>query len=492
MKPPKIGLLLKYGISLVVLILIMSSMLTFFIILQERVRISGDLKDKGYLIAKNLSYSAQFGVQKNDKKYLKLVLSALKDEYDVVFAQIINSRGQMLAEAYKQKSIKTSVYTVDVPIESPTTNDTTGEAALKYAGVIGQVKIGISLAKVEDATNQILNIVFGITLGISLLGIVGTFILTKYFLARPLKEFVDGTHRISRGDLAHRIKISSADEIGELADSFNQMAEDLKKINEQLQSHAKNLETKVKERTKELEAALDKLKVVDRMKTEFLSVVSHELKTPLTPIHEYTSLLLEGVLGHVSEEQKKALETVKRQSTHLSNLMDTVLDISRLEVGKPFPIKKELISFSDILNEIKEAVGADIKKSNLSFEAEIAQNLPTIYADGNAIRRLFLNLIGNAVKFTPHSGKITIKIVPEDHSILCSVSDTGIGLSKEHLEKIFEKFYQVDSSYTREAGGLGMGLAIARGIVEAHGGKIWAESKGLGWGSTFYFRLPLV
>lgn len=492
MKPPKIGLLLKYGISLVALILLMSSMLTFFIVLQERVRIAGDLKDKGHSIAKNISYSSQSGVLKNDKKYLRLVLSALKDEYDVVFAQVINSKGQMLAEIYKQKPIRTSVFTVDVPIESGASSNTEEETPGKFAKVIGEVKLGISLAKVDDATNQILNIIFGITLGISLLGIVGTFILTKYFLARPLKEFVDGTRRISKGDLAHRINIKSADEIGELADSFNQMAEDLKKINEQLEAHAKTLEEKVKERTKELEAALDKLKVVDRMKTEFLSVVSHELKTPLTPIHEYTSLLLEGVLGQVSEDQKKALETVKRQSTHLSNLMDTVLDISRLEVGKPFPIKKELISFSDILAEVKEAVLNDIKKSNLTFEAEIAENLPTIYADGSAIRRLFLNLIGNAIKFTPHSGKITIKIVPENHSILCSVADTGIGLSQEHLEKIFEKFYQVDSSYTREAGGLGMGLAIARGIVEAHNGKIWAESKGLGWGSTFYFRLPLV
>lgn len=348
------------------------------------------------------------------------------------------------------------------------------------------------MSKVDDTTAQISQVIFGITLGIVIFGIAGVFLLIKIFLIKPMEKFVVGTRKVSEGDLTYLIAISSNDEIGELAESFNKMTVDLKKSKEIVEAHSQILEEKVKERTKELSDALNKLKVVDRMKTEFLTVVSHELKTPLTPILEYTSLLADKILGPLSEKQQEALGTIKRQGEHLNNLIDTVLDVSKLEMGHPFAAKKELLSIFKLMEDVEEAMRIDLQKKELVFVQEIPKTIPTIYADSSAIKRLILNIIGNSIKFTPRGGTIKIAFSEENGSLKVCVSDTGIGIDNENLGKIFEKFFQVDSSYTREAGGIGMGLAIAKGIIEAHNGKIWAKSKGLGHGTTICFQIPLV
>ena len=228
----------------------------------------------------------------------------------------------------------------------------------------------------------------------------------------------------------------------------------------------------------------------EQLKTEFISMISHELRTPITPIMGYLSFFLSGGLGEISPKQREALLIMRRQSGHLLTLIDSITDAGRTEAGKPLEIKKEPLLMNEI---VKQAlVGAENQEKKLGIELDLADDLPTVMGDKAKLTRVMANLLGNAVKFTPAGGKIVIKTVPRDGGVQVSVADNGLGLARENLERVFEKFYQVDSSSTRAAGGLGLGLTIAREIIAAHGGRIWVESAGPGRGGEVAFYLPLI
>lgn len=273
----------------------------------------------------------------------------------------------------------------------------------------------------------------------------------------------------------------------------------------ELEEAKTDLERKVTERTEDLDKSrkailhmmknlkqdITKLQAVDRMKTEFLAVISHELRTPLTPIKGYISMFLGELYGKLAPQYKRAAGIIQKQSDHLLGLIDSVLDVSRLERGVSMELKKEPVSVRAILDELMEAMQPQFEARQIKTKINLPKDLPTMIAEPNKIRRLLTNLLGNALKFTPLNGYIEIIGIKEDGTIQLQVIDNGIGLEKDRLEKIFDKFYQVDGTYTRAAGGVGLGLTIAKEIVEAHGGKIWAESEGLGRGTKFCFTLPV-
>jgi signal transduction histidine kinase len=241
---------------------------------------------------------------------------------------------------------------------------------------------------------------------------------------------------------------------------------------------------------RDLKDDLTKLQVVDKMKTEFLSMVSHELRTPLTPIKGCLSLLSDGKLGTLSPQQKSTIAIMVRQSDHLLSLIDSILDISWIELGKPFPLAKTPIFLKSLIEETVETMRFQLPEQQ-RLSLDIAADLPVIEGDTIKIQRVLTNLIGNAIKFTPADGEIMIRSFPDGNALRTEVIDKGLGLEPKNLDKIFEKFYQVDSSISRAAGGMGLGLSIARELVELHGGKLWAESPGLGKGSKFIFTLPI-
>ncbi|MBU0573236.1 MAG: HAMP domain-containing histidine kinase [Candidatus Margulisbacteria bacterium] len=242
---------------------------------------------------------------------------------------------------------------------------------------------------------------------------------------------------------------------------------------------------------KDVEKQKEDLKQIDRMKSEFLSVMSHELRTPLTPILEFTSLFRDGVLGQVNDNQKKALDSIYKQSMHLRELIENVIDASRTDLGKGITLKKEPVSPRVLLEDILSVLDFDLRDAQVSVETDFCQDVPTISADENSLKRVLVNLIGNAIKFGPKGSRIRISIVEENSSVKFCVADQGIGITGENISKVFDKFYQVDSSLTRTHGGIGMGLPIAKRLIEAHGGKIWVESEGVGKGTSIYFTVPL-
>jgi PAS domain S-box-containing protein len=235
---------------------------------------------------------------------------------------------------------------------------------------------------------------------------------------------------------------------------------------------------------------ITELKKVDQLKHEFLAVISHELRTPLTPIKGYLALLLGGKLGEFNKKQEEAFKIILSQSNHLHDLIDSVIDISRIEAGRPLEVEKEPLFIDDVVKESVEASRPVFEAKEIKIQVSFPAKRITLMADRKKLLRVMDNLLGNATRFTPYKGTMRVLTEAEDGRVKITVADSGIGIAPQHFEKIFESFYQVDSSFTRASGGLGMGLSIAREIIEAHGGKIWAESEGLGKGSRFIFILP--
>ncbi|MFH1618250.1 MAG: HAMP domain-containing sensor histidine kinase [Candidatus Margulisiibacteriota bacterium] len=234
--------------------------------------------------------------------------------------------------------------------------------------------------------------------------------------------------------------------------------------------------------------ASQRLREMNELKTRFMSVISHEIKSPLAPIYQYSEMLEDGDFGELTDEQKRVVKSVRRQSMNLSGLIDNLLDIGRLDLRKEILLRKGQVSFQQIVDDVFEAMQFEASKYGLTLDKEIASDLPRVEADERAIRRVFMNLIGNAVKFTQKGGQIRLKVLLEDNNLKVSVSDTGVGLDPQSIKHVFDEYYQVGKQNV----GLGMGLSLCKMIVEAHGGKIWVESEGEGKGTTFYFTIPVL
>ncbi|HET7089294.1 MAG TPA: GAF domain-containing protein [Anaerolineae bacterium] len=235
-------------------------------------------------------------------------------------------------------------------------------------------------------------------------------------------------------------------------------------------------------------AALDRMREVDRLKTQFLANMSHELRTPLNSIIGFSRVILRGIDGPLTEMQQADLTAIHNSGQHLLGLINDVLDLSKIEAGK-MELASEDIDLAEVVRGVMSTAIALIKDRKIELHQEIPPDLPLVRADPRRIRQVVLNLVSNAAKFT-ETGRITTRVIVGTTEVWVSVVDTGIGIQPDKLEHIFEEFTQVDPSTTRKAGGTGLGLAISRKFVEMHGGRIWAESQ-MGVGSTFTFTLPL-
>jgi signal transduction histidine kinase/DNA-binding response OmpR family regulator len=235
-------------------------------------------------------------------------------------------------------------------------------------------------------------------------------------------------------------------------------------------------------------AALDRMREVDRLKTQFLANMSHELRTPLNSIIGFSRVILRGIDGPLTEMQQADLTAIHNSGQHLLGLINDVLDLSKIEAGK-MELAPEDTDLADVVKGVMSTAIALVKDKKVELHHEIPPDLPLVRADPRRIRQVVLNLVSNAAKFT-ETGRITTRISVHPTEVWVSVADTGMGIHEDKLEHIFEEFTQVDASTTRKAGGTGLGLAISRKFIEMHGGRMWAESQ-VGVGSTFTFTLPL-
>jgi len=251
----------------------------------------------------------------------------------------------------------------------------------------------------------------------------------------------------------------------------------------------KKAEEALKKAHEEIKRSHQELKKLDAAKTEFLNIISHELKTPLTSVIGYTEILQDGLLGSISPAQKEAIKSLHISSRRLSSLVDDLLDYSRIELGK-LTMTKERSDLNDIIQQSINEVNPIAVDKGITITFNRKQ-IPELLLDRHRINQLMNNILSNAIKFSPSNSEVFIIEIPKDDEVEIIVKDEGPGIPKEKLKRIFDKFYQADMSDRRSTMGMGLGLAISKAIVEGHGGSIWAESE-VGKGSAFHFTLKYI
>lgn len=236
---------------------------------------------------------------------------------------------------------------------------------------------------------------------------------------------------------------------------------------------------------------ITKQRELDKLKASFVTSVSHELRTPLVIMQKSLALLNDEFTDRLSESQTQFLTIIERNLKRLTLLINDLLDLTKLEAGK-MKLNREIISIKKVIDESLEGLITWAQTKSITIEKIIPDNLPDVNADPNRVIQVLNNIIGNAIKFTPHNGKITVEALfrKDMNDVGISIQDTGIGIAKENLSKVFDKFYQAEERVATDISGTGIGLAIVKEIVELHGGKVWVESE-KEQGTRFAFTLPL-
>jgi len=327
--------------------------------------------------------------------------------------------------------------------------------------------------------------------------------LTPEMLLPRLGEALVGAGHISEADLQKALAFQSARAnegrpmvLGEAllelklidrATLDQAVTEQIIQLRSALQTANRTLERRVRERTVELQEALERLSELGEMKANFLANISHELRTPLTHIKGYLELMVTESLGKLTEEQRHAVQVSQKATKKLETLIEDLLTFSHGSHGE-VSFRQKTLDIRSLANQAIENAAAKAQAAGVEVRLLAAQDIPQVQGDPQKILWALTQLLDNAIKFTPAGGRVAVGIKPETNLVMVSVRDTGVGIPEHSLRKIFEPFHQLDASSTRKAGGTGLGLALVRQIVEAHGSVLDVNSVE-GKGTDFKFPL---
>lgn len=351
--------------------------------------------------------------------------------------------------------------------------------------VVGNIGVGAPIFAFMEFSDSNITIIIMISIIIFVLAIfLGS--LISGFITRPIDRLQALSKAIRDDDLKPSMIVwqekHTPIEIQELADSIIQMAKDL--MNEK-----RLLEYKVNERTQQLAATVEKLEAANKYKSQFLANMSHELRTPLNSIIGFAQLLQDKLFGSLNHEQEDHVSTIIESSNHLLDLINDILDLVKLDqhIEKLTPAYLDL---EKIFNDLSDLFLPQLRTKSLHFTISVEDDLPQPHWDAQKLKQILINILSNAIKFTPSEGSITLRASKVEEDILISVKDTGVGIPPEMAEKVFLAFVQADSSYTKLYRGVGLGLSISKNLVELHKGKIWLEPNPEG-GTMVTFRIPI-
>lgn len=317
--------------------------------------------------------------------------------------------------------------------------------------------------------------------------IIPLFFFANYLyihIIRPLIKLSGEVKNLVHGIQPEPLVVSTNDEIGLMVKEFNTMIHAI----HQRDILLKGLNERLQARNSELTAINERLIDADKVKTQFLASVTHELKTPLSTIRGYSDMMLEGVGGEINATQRHFVEDISASTLHLLQMVNDVLDFSKAAPGT-MDLRFERFEIPEIVNDAEKELYPLLKEKRHSFEASFVPDLSHAVADRLRIKQVLLNLLSNAIKFTPEGGRVFVGSFKGEGHWGMVVKDNGIGIKEEDFSKVFQPLSQVDSSYSRRFEGTGLGLAICKRIVGMHGGQMWVESE-LGNGSSFYFTIP--
>lgn len=477
----------KFIATLVVFTVLLS--VSFAIIAVNRLgeELKAQLLERGKGVADDLAekFSDPFADPLELSKTLQMLYENISQGGEVVYLQIVKAgkdvfrihdrrigplehtplvaeleiRRQRLADGTPYFDLMRAIPCPDIWI-----NPITRECGLSSAGP-SYVRLGLSLAYVQKQLRQEFFVFAALSLGFTGAGILIAFVLYQMILG-PLSILLESVKRFSRQRSA-RAHVKSGDELETLATEFNKMA-DL-----------------IEERDRTLEMKNQELTEANRVKSEFLAMMGHELLTPLHSIRGFSQLLLEGIDGALNPAQRESLNAIKSSGDHLWELLNNILKYSKLEAGEE-KLHLEEVEIRKVAEEAVQAFKPQARKKDIAIEADV--NSIRLRADGTKLKQILMNLLSNAVKYT-HRGEIRMSAQERGGEILFAVQDTGVGIDKRYHNKLFEPFTQIETLSTKEHAGVGLGLAIVKKYVEMHGGRVWFESEA-GKGSTFYFTIP--
>ncbi|MEO7521624.1 MAG: ATP-binding protein, partial [Gemmatimonas sp.] len=370
-------------------------------------------------------------------------------------------------------------------------------AELDVAGVPWVALIETPLHSVHARVRQVLVLIAGLGALLTVVGAIAAVVIGRR-VASPLAELTNAAEAIAQGDYARRVPFSGPDEIGRLGTSFNQMAEQVDVTQQELQQRFEEtmdsvaLMERANERLqiamKEAERSREEAQHANRAKSDFLAVMSHELRTPLNAIGGYAQLLDLGIHGPVTDKQHDALTRIARSQAHLLRLINDVLNFARVDAGQVRYSMRD-VPVLEALTGVEPLVAPQMDAKHLTFWLGSIDPTLTVYADGDKLQQIVLNLLTNAIKFTPHGGRIWMECQAGEEFVRIRVCDTGVGIPTERLDMIFDPFVQLERTISGTRDGVGLGLAISRDLARGMAGDLEVESR-VGGGSTFTLVLP--
>lgn len=455
-----------------------STVFVLYINVHQMMKISENIVDKNHTIASASKKMVEhlLSMEENEKKYFVLKKTYYLDNFfsaqnefeknlkDILQIEAMSAKNsqiwyhlydQYISKALLPNDLTRIEQSDDLWIPESDINawlETISSARLEN-------EIEMERANTELNRRGILTVRTGLAgLGISILvGIFGGMMLS-HSMIRPMGELLKGIRSISRDRPIDPIKINSKDELGELASSFNEMAM--------------------------------RLKEEQRMRSDFISMLSHEIRTPLTSIRESINLINEGIMGEVNERQKRFLEIAGFEMGRVSDLLNRIMQVSYLESGA-LEIQTEPVKVSEFINACVDQMRPSLESKGISIDVNIDSNISNAMADPKFMQQVFVNLIGNAIKFSPSESAVTVGATFHQNRnfLQFTVADSGPGVPEDEQPFIFNKYYRA-KGVRGHMDGAGLGLSIARHIIEAHSGTIWVTSE-MGKGTAFYFTLPV-
>jgi len=354
---------------------------------------------------------------------------------------------------------------------------------------IGTFVVALTDARIQARTRE--RVVFAAVLAclVLLSVVVSAVIANRWTIEIPLQRLLDSIDRTESGGQRYPVKWQSHDEIGAVVTAFNRMQARQQRYEEELHRARDDLERRVAERTAEYARARDEAEAANKAKSGFLANMSHELRTPLNAIIGFAEIMENEALGRLgSRRYLEYAKDIRASGQHLLGLINDLLDLSKAEAGK-LELNETGFDLRDVIEQGLAMVQPRAAKAQISLSRVLVDDPPQVWADERKIKQVLLNLLSNAVKFTPAGGEVTVELLWDGTRLGFAVIDTGIGISEDDINQVMQPFNQVDSSFNRKFEGTGLGLPLAKSMVELHGGELIVDSRS-GAGTRMTVRLP--